>query len=227
MSLNRATLAGLISVSTLLTACGSVSTIPMDEASKSRIHSVSVDPNVEMPEEMSFLGRGEATALMLGGPIIGALIAHNTAATPKTVLAAEMQKYDISLGTIMAEEFAKQASSGSGMAFNVGTAATDAKVHLRINVYGLGQAQPFGATLYPLINVSAIMTAPDGHVVWQAMQIAGPLHPDNKTGHTYEEYVNDPALLRQAYVDGTDIASKMLTRNLMGLEKQSTPGIQQ
>lgn len=89
-------------------------------------------------------------------------------------------------------------------------------------------AQPFGSTLYPLVNVSAVMKTPDGRVVWQATEIAGPLARENRQGYTFDEYARDPELLRQVLVAGSDIVSRMLADNLMGRQKpQNVPGIQE
>lgn len=219
---------GLASLATLLTACGTISTIPIAESVRSRIHVVSVDSDVKLPPEMTFMDQGQGAALMLGGPIIGSLIANNSASTPKAQLSAEMQANHIVLGDILAAEFAKQASANSTMKFVVNDATADARVHLIVNAYGVMQAQPFGSTLYPLINVSAVMKAPDGTVIWQAMEVAGPHHRDNNEGHTYEDYTKDPELLRQVLISCSGIASRMLANNLMGQEKaQNSPGIQQ
>jgi hypothetical protein len=72
------------------------------------------------------------------------------------------------------------------------------------------------------------MKTPDGRVVWQASEFAGPHNSDNKVGHTYDEYAKDPELLRQVFVTGSDIASHLLAENLMGREKQTQniPGTQ-
>ena len=227
-SFSRLAILVLAAASPLLTACGSIPTVPIAEDARARIHVVSVNPVVKLPPDLTFLGQGQGAALMLGGPIVGALIANSTASVPKAQLTAEMQTHHILLGDIVAAEFSKQANAGSPMRFVVGTAPADAEVQLVVNAYGVAQAHGFGSTLYPLINLSAVMKSPDGTVLWQAMDIVGPLNRDNRDGHTFEDYVKDPELLRQAFVAGSDIVSHMLTQNLMGLEKpQNVPGIQQ
>jgi hypothetical protein len=213
----------------LLVGCGTVGTVPIGDAARAHLQVVSVNPAVRLPDEMTYMGPGQAAALMLGGPLVGSLIANSSAATPKAQLASEMQASHIALGDIVAGEFARQASDSAGPTrFVVGTAPADAQVELTVNAYGVMHAQPFGSTLYPLVNLSAVMKAPDGRVLWQATEIAGPLLPDNKQGYTFEQYSKDPELLRQVLVTGSDIASRMLADNLMGRQRsQNVPGIQQ
>jgi hypothetical protein len=222
--------AAALAVSTmLLTACGTLTTVPIGDDARARIHVVSINPSVTLPAEMTFMGTGQGAALLLGGPLVGTLIASKTAETPKAELAAAMQANHIVLGDILAAEFAKQASHDAGtIQFVVGTAPADAQVELSVVSYGISQAHPLGSALYPLINVNAVMKTPDGRVVWQASEFAGPHNPDNKVGHTYDEYVKDPELLRQGFVTGSDIAAHLLAENLMGREKQAQniPGTQ-
>jgi len=228
VSFQRLSAAALAASALLLTACGTVTTIPIAEDARAHIHVVSVNPNVKLPAEMTFMGTGQGTALLLGGPLLGSIIANKTAEAPKAELLASMQANHIVVADIVATEFAKEASKSAGaIQFVVGNAPADAQVELNIISYGIAQAQPLGAALYPLVSVSAVMKTPDGRVVWQASEFAGPHHADNKVGHTYDEYVKDPELLRQGFVTGSDIASRMLADNLMGREAvQGVPGVQ-
>ena len=227
-STHRLAATALAASTLLLTACGTLTTVPIGDDARAHIHVVSIDPAVKLPAEITFMGTGQGAALLLGGPLVGTLIANKTAAGPKAELAAAMQANHIVLGDILAAEFATKASEGAGtIKFVVGDAPADAHVELSVVAYGISQAQPLGSALYPLVNVSAVMKTPDGQVVWQATEFAGPHNQDNKVGHTYDEYVKDPELLRQGFVTGSDIASRLLAENFLGHEKaQNVPGIQ-
>jgi len=224
----RLSAAALFASTLLLTACATVTTVPIAEDARAHIHVVSVNASVNLPTDMTFMGKGQGTALLLGGPLLGTLIASKTAEAPKAELIASMQANHIVLADIVAAEFAKEASKKAGaIQFVVGDAPADARVELSVISYGVAQSQPLGSALYPLLNVSAVMKTPDGRVVWQASEFAGPHNADNKVGHTYDEYAKDPELLRQAFVTGSDIASRMLADNLMGREAvQGVPGVQ-
>jgi len=228
-SIRRLSAVSLAASAVLLSACGMVPTVPIGDDARSHIHVVSVDPAVKLPPEMVFMGAGQGTAIILGGPLVGALIASKTAEAPKAALSAAMQTNHIVLGDIVAAEFAKQASEDAKtIQFVVGEGPADARVELSVVAYGISQAQPLGSTLYPTLSVTAVMKASNGQVLWQASEVAGVHNSDNKVGHTYDEYIKDPELLRQAFTTGSDIASRMLAENLMGREKvaQNVPGTQ-
>ncbi|MEP6505133.1 MAG: hypothetical protein ABJD97_17470, partial [Betaproteobacteria bacterium] len=89
-SLRRAA-PGLAACALLLTGCGTVSTIAIGEDARAQIHLVGVNPVVKLPAEMTYMGPGQSAALMLGGPLVGAVIANNAATSPKAQLASEMQ----------------------------------------------------------------------------------------------------------------------------------------
>jgi hypothetical protein len=227
-SLTRSLACGLSLSTLLLAACGTVGTVPIDDGARTRLHVVSVNPVVKLPKDITYLGPKEMAAMMLGGPLIGGAIANNIASGPKAALLAELDTSKIAVGDIVAAEFAKQASSATDLKFVVDGQAADAQVELWVNAYGIMHAQPFGSTLYPLLNVSAVMRAPDGKILWQATDIVGATSPENKQGHTIEDYLKDPELLRQAFTTGGDLVGHKLADNFMGREKpQNVPGIQQ
>jgi len=227
-TLSRSLACGLSLSTLLLAACGTVGTVPIDDSARARLHVVSVNPVVRLPKDITYLGPGEAAALMLGGPLIGSLIANGSSATPKAALLAELDKGHIAVGDIVAAEFARQAGDATKLKFVVDSQPADAQVELWVNAYGIMHAQPFGSTLYPMLNVSAVMRTPDGKVVWQATDIVGALNAENRSGHTIDDYLKDPELLRQAFTAGGDIVAHKLADNFMGREKpQNVPGILQ
>jgi hypothetical protein len=222
------TLACLSFACLLLSGCGTVGTVPIADDARARLHVVSVNPVVRLPKDITYLGPKEAAAMVLGGPLVGGVIASGTAAGPKAALLEELDTHKIAVGDIVAAEFAKQASGATNLKFVVDGQPADAQVELWVNAYGIMHAQPFGSTLYPMLNVSAVMRTPDGKVLWQATDIVGALSPENKQGHTIDDYAKDPELLRQAFTGGADIVAHMLADNFMGRAKpQNVPGIQQ
>ena len=81
------------------------------------------------------------------------------------------------------------------------------------------QSQGFGTTLYPMFNITATMTKPDGTVLWKDTDYVTALNGDNKEGHTIEEYLKDPELIRKSFTNGSDIVGRMLASNLAGSQK--------
>jgi hypothetical protein len=160
---------------------------------------------------------------MLSGPLLGAQVASAVGTDTRAQLVAEMRANHIDLGEIVAAEFARQASAGSPIAFVVGSAPADAQVDLTVNVYGIVHAHALGATLYPIVSLSATMRTPDGLVTWQASHVASAQNVENQEGHVLEDYLRDPELLRQAFVTGSDIVSRVMVQDLVSVPK-SRPG---
>jgi len=215
-------LLGPLAAAALLSACVAPP-VAMAPTAKAGIHTVRVNPVVTLPPDMLYAGRAEGVAGMLSGPLLAGQAAAVTGSDTRARLAAEMQANHIELGEIVAAEFAKQASAGTPMTFVVGAAAADAQVDLTVNAYGIAHAHSLGNTLYPIVNLSATMKTPDGKVIWQATHIAGAHSLENQDGHTLEDFLQDPELLRRAFVNGSDIVSQVMAQDLVA-EPKTRPG---
>jgi hypothetical protein len=218
--------------SALLTTACVAPPVAMAPTARSAIHTVRVNPVVHLPADMLYLGQKEGVAMMLSGPLVGQLVASAVGKETATQLVAEMQANHINLGEIVAGEFAQQASSGSSITFVVGTAPADAQVDLTVNAYGITHAHVLGATLYPIVSLTATMKTPEGVVIWQANHVAGAENAENQEGHALEEYLRDPELLRRAFVTGSDIVSRVMVQDLTSVPKlrpghldSSAPGL--
>ena len=197
--------------------------VAMTSTSKAAIHTVRVNPVVQLPPEMVYLGRAEGVAMLAAGPLLGQKVASSMDAGVKAQLAAEMAANHIDVGDILASEFATQASAGAPIRFVVGAAPADAQVDLVVNAYGLAHSNVLGSTLYPIVNLSVTMKATDGSVIWQATHVASAQNAENTGGHTLEEFLQRPELLRQSFVDGSDIVSRVMVQDLVSVPK-SRPG---
>jgi hypothetical protein len=219
--ITRLTLGGM-AVSCLLFATAALTTacvappVAMEPTARAGIRSVRVNPDVMLPPDMLYSGQAEGIASPASGPSPGPALAWVSARDAKSQLIAEMRVNQIDLGKIVALEFAKQTTAGSTIKFVVGAdAPADAQVDLTVNVYGIGRAHTLGSMLYPIVSLSATMKTPDGKVVWQGSHVASAQDAENQEGHTLEEYVRDPELLRHAFVTGSDIVSRIMARDLM------------
>lgn len=228
LSVNRILSVLSISISaSLLAACaGTVPTIAIDDGQKARIKAVSVDPVVKFPPSIELQSQSQGVAALFAGPF-ESLVDDKISAKPRGKLMDEMHAIGLDVPGIVATEFAHVMGTRSGIAFSTAGAGADARVELSVNRYGLGRAQPVGATLYPFFDVTAVMKARDGTVLWQATERLISLAGANKVGHSLEEYLANPELLRQAMVTGGDLVSDMFATNFLGLEPvQNVPGIQ-
>lgn len=213
---------GLLATASLLSACVAPP-VAMAPTARTGIHTVRVNPVVTLPPDMLYAGRAEGVAGILSGPLLAAQAAAVTGSDTRAQLAAEMQAHHIALDEIVAAEFARQASAGTPMTFVVGGAPADAQVDLTVNAYGIAHAHSLGSTLYPIVNLSATMKGPDGKVIWQATHVASAQTLENQDGHTLEDFLKDPELLRQAFVHGSDIVSHVMAEDLVA-EPKARPG---
>ena len=221
----------LLATALLMTACVAPP-VAMAPAARTAIHTVRVNPVVQLPADMLYRGQKEGVAMMLSGPLLGAQVASAVGKDTATQLVAEMRANHIDLGEIVAAEFAKQASSGSPITFVVGSSPADAQVDLTVNVYGIAHAHALGTTLYPIVSLSATMKTPEGTVIWQASHVASVENAENQEGHVLEDYLRDPELLRRAFITGSDIVSRVMVQDLISVPKprpghldSSAPGL--
>ncbi len=218
----RATALVAIALASSLTACVAPP-VAITPTAKAAIHTVRVNPVVKLPPDMLYMGPAEGVAMLVAGPLLGQQAASSTGTSAKAQLAAEMQANHIDVGEIVAAEFAKEASAGTSINFAVGSAPADAQVELAVNVYGIAHAHTLGSTLYPIVNLSVTMKAADGSVIWQATHVASAQNFENKEGHTLEEFLKNPELLRQSFINGSDIVSRIMVQDFMA-PPQSRPG---
>lgn len=210
---SRAATAVVVSISLLLAACANAP-VAMNDNVRAGVHTVSVDPDVKLLPDMYYQGPGQAGMMMLG--VVGALAAQGIAATPKARLHAVMDEHHISVPEIVAAEFARQANAATTMKLAVGNEPADARISLVVNMYGLVQSQGFGSTLYPTMNITATLTKADGTVLWKDTDFVTALNSENKEGHTIEDYLKDPELIRRAFTSGTDLVVRTLATDLAG-----------
>lgn len=213
---------GLIATASSLAACVAAP-VAITPTAKASIHTVRVSPIVQLPPEILYTGPAEGVAMMVAGPLLGQQVASSMGTSAKAQLAAEMQANHIDVGDIVASEFAKQASAGTSINFVVGSAPADAQVDLVVNVYGVAHAHTLGSSLYPIVNLSVTMKAADGSVIWQATHVASAQNFENNEGHTLEEFLKNPELLRQSFVNGSDIVARAMVQDLVSVPK-SRPG---
>ncbi|MCE3605794.1 hypothetical protein LXA47_19615 [Massilia sp. P8910] len=199
-----------LAMAALLSACAGAPSITMNAGDRAAIKTVKINPAVQLPEKMYYQGRGQALA-MVAGPI-GAVIGASAAAGPSGQLVAKMADSKISVPDILKTEF-QRAAEGTGLTVVDPAAASDAEVTLQVNAYGLSQSNGF-SSLYPMMNVSAVMKKSDGTIAWQKTDFASPLNSDNKTGKEFDDYMQDPELLRNAMTTISSIVSKMLVDDL-------------
>jgi hypothetical protein len=184
----------------------------MAAADRASLTTVSMQSAPRLPAEMFFHGRAESAGAIAG--VIGAVLVANAAKEPKEQILETMKTNGIELPTILRTEFFKAAAArGIFSLAETGTAA-QGDLSLVVNVYGLGQTQGFSALLYPMINVSATLKKPNGEISWQRTEYILPLNAENKFGYEFEQYRQDPELIRKTFTNISAIVSNLLLESL-------------
>jgi hypothetical protein len=177
------------------------------------IKTAHIGNDVPLPEKMFFQGRAQSIGMGVGGAIGGAIADKVSKKEPPDQILEIMREHKIDLPSIIKSEFAK-AMQTAGHIVAVDDMAGDVKIDLAVVMYGLGQRQGFSAVLYPVLRVEAKMTRADGMVIWQKEDYITPLNKENSGGHTFEEYVQQPELLRATWTNIAGITSREVLRSL-------------
>jgi hypothetical protein len=177
-----------------LSLSGCASSIQMSKMDRDATVSIKVVDEVTTPAAMYYYGPGQQ-ALMLFGPIGGA-VAGSTAAKPATQIAQFARDNNIIIEQIVKEEFITQlANSGKFKISN--NKIADAKLEIKVFMYGLTIPNGFSSELVPVLKVSASLINTTGKTIWSNSDyVFGADHPP----HPLEEIKNNPGLLKEAWV---------------------------
>jgi hypothetical protein len=201
----------VIAMVTMATGCVGLSSIELSETDRAQIKTVKIRADSKMPD-MFF--HDERKSLAFSGGLVGAIVAQTMYNDPEAQILASMKNNKIDIPTIVRSEFSMAMQTQRDFQVVESHTSADAEMVLFVNVYGLGQANGFSSLLYPLLNLSASLRKPDGTVVWQRTDHVGTLNKENTGGHTSDDYIRNPDLLRQTWSNAAGIVSRMLVREL-------------
>jgi hypothetical protein len=201
-----------ILVASVLAGCAGAPTQRMSVADRATIKTVTVNPEVQMPQAMFFHGQAQSAAAV--GGLVGALVGAEMAKGPSEQIVAKLKEKQIVLPEIVKSEFQRAAAASGALAFADNAASADGELTFAVNVYGFGQTQGFSPLLYPLMNVSATLKKKDGSIAWQKTEFATPHNSENTLGHKFDEYMANPELLRATLTNMSGILSRLLVKDL-------------
>nr|WP_143838070.1 hypothetical protein [Nitrospira cf. moscoviensis SBR1015] len=201
----------LVATIATMYGCTGLSKIELSSADRAQTTTIKILANERMPEDMFFHGKAQSAAGAFG--VVGALAGMAMAGSPKAQILETMNKHNILLPMILRTEFSKALQSQQDFRVVDETSPADADMLLTVNVYGLGQSHGF-SKLYPILNVSASLRKPDGRVIWQNTDYVTALNKENNQGHEFDEYIENPELLRGTWSVACSIVSRMLVREL-------------
>jgi hypothetical protein len=204
---------GLFAV--ILSGCAAAPSVSIGEKDRQALTRIQVQSEVQLPPHDVYIhGDPIATTIASGGGVVGAIAADSAAKAPKTNVAEFAKANGFPLAQIVKSEFVRAAAAKGGMVFSETEPHPNGFLTLKVNAFGFGQAHGLGATMYPLLNVTATLKRPDGSVVWQDTEFVSPLNSDNKPGHEYAEYINNPENMRKALARAAAIVSGALASDL-------------
>lgn len=206
----------------MATGCVGLSSIKMRKADRAQIKTVKIRVDSTMPE-MFFLHKPES--LVFIGGWVGELTKLAMSDTTKAQTLALMESNKIDIPTIVQSEFSRAMQTQRDFQVIESSTPADAEMVLFVNEYGLNQEVEFSSILYPSLNLSASLKRPDGTVVWQrtdgiggVLRPSGYPDPENFVAYMFNDYIEKPDRLRQAWSNAAEIVSQKLVRELTSRE---------
>lgn len=211
--MQRLSAVSLVAIALALAGCVGAPKVGMSTDARERTKSIRIVSSVQMPSEMFFHGKAQSCAMAMGGGALAAACPKSPK-EPTDQILETMNTNNISLPDIIRTEFQKAVTSRGLFAVAENDQAADAELVLAVNVYGLSQTQGFSSLLYPLLNVSATLRKSDGTVAWQNTDFVTALNSANTGGHEFQQYLQQPELLRETWTNAAQIVSGMLLDDL-------------
>jgi hypothetical protein len=216
--MNRLWISALCLVAVALTGCAGLPTVKMSPDDRAQTKAVRIASNVPLPEDMFFHGRAQSMGAV--GGLLGAAMVASVGSEPKETILNTMKTNGIDLSMIVKAEFSKALTAAGQVNVVNANEPADGELSLIVNMFGFGQTQGFSALLYPVLNVSATLTSTDGRVIWQKTDYISPQNDENTGGHRFEEYVQQPELLRSTWTNIAGIVSRLLVKDMAGSKKK-------
>ena len=181
------------------------------------IRSVSINKEVPKPDTIGVYGSGETFAALTGFVTLGVAGAVVASEIPKKrgpLLKYVMEKEGIDMGQILRDQFVDQLKN-SGLFSTVLDEGGDAEFKLSILVAGFAKPAGFTSKLQPELSVEASLIKPDGTILWKNRRTV--TQGTSRTpSRKYEEYINNPELIREAISICSRIVVDKLVKDMLG-----------
>ncbi len=155
------------------------------------------------------------------GGLVGALIAHGATADERALLLQKMREARIDPGLMVAEEWERQLRAADLFAVTAPGAA-DARFELDVRSVGLRIPHGFATRLYPALAGEARLIGRNGKVLWREAT-AGDGNDDRVAfaGRDFDDYMRDPAVLRDAFAKAAQVFCRELLITLRETREDS------
>ena len=199
----------LLALPLTLSGCLTVQTV--DTKAITRIKTVHLNKNIGMPSSIIYQGTAEALSSSLGGAVGG--MAAAAAGGTRSELENSIFDHKVDITAIVHDEFVKAAQNGGPFTIVPDDVPADGDLSLNVDEYGLGVSSILSTKVYGSLLITAIVTAPDGTVVWKSIDGARPNDNANTVGYAPDDYLAAPEHFTEAFVKVADIASKRLIQD--------------
>jgi len=177
-----------------LAGCASVQ--PISDADRKKVSSVTINPNVSKPQEMSYLGPGGTAGLMFG--IIGAVIAAPALEASRKSFHDYVIKNGISIERIVLEEVEAAMRRSGKFPLAAAPEAGGAVMHVSILQYGFSVPHGFSGKLVPTLFIRCELKDATGKVLWNASERVLPLGNPVEAAEP-EAIRNDPKAMEASW----------------------------
>lgn len=179
---------------TLLSGCAS--TPALDPALKQRLDVVSLNPTVDTPKDMYYLGPGSGFGMMFGA--IGGLITAEANVSPGQRLQNFAVANGIHIDEIVKDEAAKAFRDSDKLNLTDSAGGNGSSLKITITMYGFSIPTGFSSDLVPILNIKCALYDANGKVVWSANDSTQPLG-NPVDGRTPEEMRANPRLIEDMW----------------------------
>ena len=227
----RVTAIGCVALIALLSGCATSTDVAFKPDDRASIRTVSVNSTVKKPDRMTCLDNTTrwttAVAGAPGGIVVGVVVAGVAGSKISKTNSSGMQLEQAMAGSgimvdrIVRDTFTEELRKSGALA--VTSASGDAQFNLAIRTYGLTVGSNiFDRKLAPNLAVTAELVRHDGILVWKdawgAVSVKVKLPRITYLGrddaHLFEEYLNNPQLLRGAFTVAAQAVARGLVANL-------------
>jgi hypothetical protein len=184
----------VVALFTILASCAS--TPKLDAEGRAGLSEVRIDPVVESPKDMYYLGPGSGVGMMFGA--VGGLITATANVSPGESLNKFAQDNGIHIDRIVEEEAAKAFRDSGKLRLTDTPSANTATMKVSVFIYGFSIPNGFSSVLVPMVGIKCALVEPDGKIVWSAKDATQALG-NPVEGSTPEDFRANPKLIEASW----------------------------
>lgn len=185
---------GIVALLMLLAGCAS--TPPLGADARDRLGEVWINPVVETPKDMYYLGPGSGFGMMFGA--IGGAIVGAANIAPGERLRQFAAAHDIHIDQIVKEEATKAFQDSGKLKLADAPRAGVATLKITVPMYGFTIPTGFNSDLVPIVSIKCTLTDSTGKVIWSANEATQALG-NPAPGKTPDELRENPKLIEELW----------------------------